>query len=64
MMRSRKRTTSELGGSMGDSSASLPEAVQDTGQIKASFKNGILKIVVPLQKAIKEKEKAIEIKVE
>lgn len=49
---------------MGDSSASLPEAVQDTGQIKASFKNGILKIVVPLQKAIKEKEKAIEIKVE
>jgi len=42
----------------------LPEGVEDTGQIKASFKNGILKIVVPLQKAIKEKEKAIEIKVE
>jgi len=42
----------------------LPEDVKDVSQIRASFQDGVLKVTVPMEKGIKEKEKAIEIKVE
>jgi HSP20 family protein len=42
----------------------LPQESIDAKGIKAAFKNGILKVTVPLEESIKEKEKTIEIKVE
>lgn len=42
----------------------LPEEVADPKKIKAKFEDGILKITVPLKESLKEKERAIEIKVE
>lgn len=42
----------------------LPEQVDDPKKIKASFEDGILRVTVPLRESLKQKEKAIEIKVE
>jgi len=42
----------------------LPVDMVDTGNIKARFADGILKVTLPLKESIKEKEKPIEIRVE
>ena len=41
----------------------LPEQASDPQKIQASFENGILKVTVPLNQSIKEKEQPVEIKV-
>jgi len=42
----------------------LPEEIEDPKKIKAKFENGILQVTVPLKESLREKKKAIEIKVE
>lgn len=42
----------------------LPSQVDDHSKISARFKDGILQVVVPLRDSIKEKEAAIDIKIE
>ena len=42
----------------------LPEEVAQPNKIQANFKDGILRVTVPLKNSIKEKEKPVEIKVD
>jgi HSP20 family protein len=42
----------------------LPTDLVDRSGIKARFEDGILRVAVPLKQSIKEKEKAVDIKVE
>ena len=42
----------------------LPQESIDAKGIKAAFKNGILRVTVPLEESIKEKEKPIEVEIE
>jgi len=42
----------------------LPADIKDEKAISASVKDGILKVVVPLSKSVKERAKPIEVKVE
>jgi HSP20 family protein len=42
----------------------LPQESIDAKGIKAAFKDGILKVTVPLKESIKGKEKPIEVEIE
>jgi len=42
----------------------LPADIADKKSIKAQFKDGILKVIIPLKESIKEKEQPIEIKIQ
>ena len=41
----------------------LPADIVDKKSIEAAFKDGILKVTIPLKESIKEKEQPIEIKI-
>ncbi|MEA3356764.1 MAG: Hsp20/alpha crystallin family protein, partial [Candidatus Bipolaricaulota bacterium] len=62
----RRENYFRLGRSYGQFQRCFPlpqEQIEQSG-IKARFEDGILRVTVPLKESIKEKEKAIEIKVD